>query len=222
MSNNNKTTKKSGLFDGLSRQNIVLMSGIAIAPVAVVANNFHNSAALALGFTIIALLGVTACRFIPKKIVYTVRVIIYALIAGLAVIPAYLALRHFYGMEMVENLGVYLPLMAVNPLILTKTETRFSLRPPHLMLVELLGYIMGFNIVCVAVGTTRDVLVNRQIGAIHFDVGFEVPALSSTFGGLIIIGIAAGAFRQQYNMRKARKIRKAEKERLRRKMIEEL
>jgi electron transport complex protein RnfE len=198
------------------------MSGIAIAPVAVVANNFENAVALSVAFTIIAFLSVFVCRFIPKKIVYTVRVIIYALIAGLTVIPAYLAVSYFYGDEVVQNLGVYLPILAVNPLILTKTETRFSLRPPHLMILELAGYVTGFNVVCIAVGIVRDVLTNRQIGGLRFDPGFEIPAVSATFGGLIIVGLAAGWFRWQYNRTKARRAKKAEKERIRQKMLEEV
>jgi electron transport complex protein RnfE len=210
------------LSDGLVRQNIVLMSGIAIGPVAVVANSFENAAALSVGFTIIAFLSIIACRFIPKKLVYTIRVIIYALIAGASVIPAYFAVTQIYGAEVADNLGVYLPILAVNPLILTKTETRFSLRPFHLMIIELAGYITGFNVVCIAVGIVRDILANRQIGELGFDLGFEVPAVSATFGGLMIVGLAAGLFRHRYTRAKENRAKKLEKEREHRKILEEL
>ncbi|MCL1789360.1 MAG: hypothetical protein FWG33_03300, partial [Oscillospiraceae bacterium] len=140
-------------------------------------------------------------------------IIIYALIAGLVFIPVYIALVFLYGAEAVESLGVYLPILAVNPLILTKTETRFRLRPVFSMTLELAGYITGFNLVCLVVGITRDLLVNRRIGNFDFDLGFTVPAVSTTFGGFIIVGIAAGLFRWQYNQSKERRAKKAEKER---------
>ena len=115
------STEKSNLrlSDGLVRQNIVLMSATAIGPVAACATNYENALALSVGFTIIAFVSVILCRLVPKKIVYTIRVIIYALIAGVAFIPAYLAVREFYGQEIVAALGVYFPVLVVNPLILT-------------------------------------------------------------------------------------------------------
>ena len=204
------------LSDGLVRQNIVLMSGTAIAPVAACATNYENAVALSVGFTMIAFLSIAICRFVPKKIVYTLRVIIYALIAGLSFIPTYMALVYFYGSEVIDNLGVYLPILAVNPLILTKTETRFSLRPFHLMTLELAGYITGFNVACISVGIIRDLMVNARIGNIEVNVtGFGVPAASTTFGGLLLVGIAAGIFRWMYNQSKERQAKKAEKERQR-------
>ncbi|MCL1903039.1 MAG: hypothetical protein FWF94_01310 [Oscillospiraceae bacterium] len=201
------------LSDGLIRQNIVLMSGAAIAPVAACANNYDNAVILAVGFSMIAFFSIIICRFIPQNIVYTIRIIIYALIAGLVYIPTHIVLTLLYGAAAVEALGVYLPILAVNPLILTKTETRFRLRPIFMMTLELAGYITGFNLVCLAVGITRDILINRRIGNFDFDLGFTVPAISTTFGGFIVVGLMAGIFRWRYNKSKEQKVKKAEKER---------
>ena len=217
-----KSNSRYQLSDGLVRQNIVLMSATAVAPVAACAVNYHNAVAISVGFTIMMFVGVLLCRFVPKTVVYTIRVIIYALIAGLSFIPAYIAVKAFYGQEMLDALSVYFPVLAVNPLILTKTETRFSLRPPHLMLLELAGYITGFNLVCIAVGTFRDVLTNSKIGNFEVSAGFTVPAFSTTFGGLIIVGVSAGLFRWLYNQSKERKARRLEKEMRRQRMIDEV
>lgn len=217
-----KKNSNSRLTDGLVRHNIVLMSGTAIAPVAACATDYHNALALSVGFTIISLISILLCWFIPKKIGYTIRVTLYALIAGLAYIPAYMTLNAFYGEEIIRGLGVYLPILAVNPLILTKTETRFSLRPFHLMTLELAGYITGFNLVCLSVGIIRDILTNRRVGNFEFDMGFDIPALSTTFGGLILVGVLAGLSRWLYNQSKERKIKKAEKERRHLEMLKEV
>ncbi|MDR0197377.1 MAG: NADH:ubiquinone oxidoreductase subunit RnfE [Oscillospiraceae bacterium] len=213
---------KQRLSDGLVRQNIVLMSGIAITPVAACATDFEKSLSLSLGFTIIAFFSVLLCRFIPKRIVYTIRVIIYALIAGLVYIPAYFALNAVFGEAATAELGLYLPILAVNPLILTKTETRFCLRPPHLMTIELLGYIVGFDIVCILVGTLRDIMVNGRVGWMNLNAGFYIPAFETTFGGLIITGAAAGMCRAAYNSHKRKRTEKAEKEKQRQEFIKEV
>ncbi|MCL2071645.1 MAG: hypothetical protein FWH07_05355 [Oscillospiraceae bacterium] len=207
------------LSDGLVRQNIVLMSSIAIAPVAACATNYENALALSVGFTVIAFFSVLICRFIPQNIVYTIRIIIYAIVAALVFIPAYMLLEFLYGSEVATGLGVYLPILAVNPLILTKTETRFRLRPLHLMTLELAGYITGFNLVCIGVGIARDILINRRIANFNVDLGFTVPAASTTFGGFIIVGIAAGLFRWLYNQSKERQSKKAEKEKVHQELL---
>jgi len=207
------------LFDGLTRQNIVLMSGIAIAPVAAAAVNFESSLALSLGFSFIALFSVLICRFVPKKIVYTIRVIIYAAVACLVYIPALLLIERIFGRETADGLSVYLPVLAVNPLILTKTETRFCLRPVPLMLIELGGYIAGFDIVCIIVGILRDVMINGRIGWLTAEAGFYVPAFETSFGGLMIIGVTAGLFRAVYDSGKRKKAKKLEEERIRQELI---
>ena len=203
------------LSDGLTRQNIVLMSGIAIAPVAMCATNYDSAIILSVGFTMIAFLSVLLCRFVPKHISYMVRVVLYALIAGVVYIPTYLYLVYAYGAEAVAALGVYLPLLTVNPLILSKTETRFRLRPLPMMTLELAGYLTGFNVVCIAVGTARDILANGRIGIYEVEFGLSIPAVSTGFGGLLLIGIAAGVFRWWYNRMRAREERELEKERKR-------
>lgn len=213
---------KQHLLDGLVRHNVVLMSGIAIAPVAAGAVNFESSLALALGFSVIALVSVFICRFIPKKIVYTIRVIIYAVIAGLVYIPALMLLNMIFGEDVTTGLGVYLPVLAVNPLILAKTETRFCLRPAHLMLIELLGYIAGFDAVCVIVGISRDVLTNGRIGWATAELGFYIPALETVFGGLMFVGVSAGLFRALYDESKRKKAKRLEDERRKQEFIKEV
>jgi len=213
---------KKHLFDGLVRHNVVLMSGIAIAPVAAAAVNFESSLALALGFSVIAPISVFLCRFVPRKIVYTIRVLIYAVIAGLVYIPALMLINTVFGADVAASLGVYLPILAVNPLILAKTETRFCLRPIHLMMIELLGYIAGFDAVCIIVGLSRDVLTNGRIGWATVDLGFYVPALETVFGGLMFVGVAAGLFRAIYDANKRKKAKKLEAERKRLEFIKEV
>jgi electron transport complex protein RnfE len=219
---NKVITSRLRLTDGLIRQNVVLMSGIAIAPVVACATDYNSALALALGFSTVAFLSVILCRLIPKNIVYTIRVFIYALIAGLMVIPAYLAVSYSYGQAAADALGVYLPVLAVNPLILTKTETRFVLRPFHLMTLELAGYITGFNIVCIGIGIIRDMLANQRIGDYEVAAWLQVSAASTVFGGLIIVGVAAGFFRWQYNLSKERHEKRLAKERELQRMIEEV
>ncbi|MCL2087373.1 MAG: NADH:ubiquinone oxidoreductase subunit RnfE [Oscillospiraceae bacterium] len=197
-----KEKTKGSLSDGLWRQNVVLVSGLLIGPVAAGATNFENAVAIALVFTPLTLLTVLACRLIPRKIVYTVRVILYALVAALFYIPTIIMAEHLVGSAVVTSVGIYLPILMVNPVILTKSETRFYLMPLKDMLPELLGYVLGFGIVCITTGLIRDIAVNGRIGWFRLDTDFSIPAMETTFGGFIMLGIAAAVVRQIMNRKK--------------------
>ena len=196
---NAQTTLKGRPSDGLVRQNIVLMSGLLTGPVIAGARDFESAAAICVIFTLITFFSIALCRFVPRKLVYTLRIIIYAVVSALLYIPAYLACRHILNDDAVIKAGVYLPVLVVNHVILSKTETRFFHLPYGSMLLESLGYIAGFDAVCMITGTIRDIFVNSRIGEMSFDIGFDVPALETTFGGFIIVGVLAGLCRAVYN-----------------------
>ena len=194
-----KPVIKSRLSDGLFRQNIVLMSGLLIGPVIAGAVDFESAAVISIVFTIITFFSVAFCRFVPRRMVYTVRIIIYALVASALYIPAYLTCQQIMGDDAVVKVGIYLPVLVVNHVILSKTETRFFHLPYITMLIEALGYIAGFVVVCMITGIIRDIFANSAIGSVYFYPGFEIPALETTFGGFIIVGILAGLCRALYN-----------------------
>ena len=191
--------------DGLVRQNIVLMSGLMTGPVIAGAKDFESAAAISIVFSIITFFSVALCRLIPRNLVYTVRIIVYAVVASALYVPAFLACQAVMGEAAVVKVGIYLPVLIVNHVILSKTETRFFHLSYSQMLIEALGYIAGFVSVCMITGIIRDIFVNSQIGAINFYVGFEIPALEATFGGFIIVGVLAGLCRALFNYSQSRK-----------------
>ncbi|MCL2077069.1 MAG: NADH:ubiquinone oxidoreductase subunit RnfE [Oscillospiraceae bacterium] len=185
--------------DGLVRQNIVLMSGLLTGPVIAGAKDFESAAAISVVFALITFFSVALCRIVPKKLVYTVRIIIYAIIASAIYIPAYLIAQSLVGDGAIIKAGIYLPVLVTNHVILSKTETRFFQLSYGYMLLETIGYIAGFVAVCMITGIIRDIFVNSQIGSIRVDMGFDVPAFETTFGGFIIVGVLAGLCRALFN-----------------------
>ena len=64
-----KTTKPAVSFDGIFRQNIVLMSGLVTAPIIVAATTAERALILTISFFMISYLSILVCRYIPRKIV---------------------------------------------------------------------------------------------------------------------------------------------------------
>ena len=74
-------------MDGLLLQNPVLERGLVLAPVIVASYNCQYSLLLGLSFVLITFATVLISSFIPKKIPYTIRIILYTLIACGVFVP---------------------------------------------------------------------------------------------------------------------------------------
>ncbi len=195
-------------FDGLFRQNIVLTSGLVTAPIIVAATTAERAAALSLSFLMISYLTLIICRAIPRKIAYTVRIILYALVASVVFIPTALLLDFLFP-ETAQAIHMYTEILVVNSLILAKTESRFYLIPFSSMAIDSLVYIAGYAIAAFAVGTVRELLTYGTLFGSHI-CNSLMPAAKSPFFGFFLLGLYAAACRYYYNRRRDKEARSAE------------
>lgn len=195
--------KKISLKDGIFKQNIVFMSGLLVAPVIACATTLMKSLAVCLVFSLVSFLTIVTCRAVPRKIAYTLRVILYTLAASAFYIPVYLFARAIFGDTVIASAGVYLPILVTNSLILSKTETRFYAEPVADMILDAAVFVIGFDAACVFIGALRELISAGTLGGLYISLPFTVPALETTFGGFLFVGIFAGLFRGVYNHRKA-------------------
>ena len=180
-------------FDGLLVNNTVLERGLVIAPVVVMANTAENGLILGLGFVLITFFGVLLASFVPKFFPYAIRVILYVLLACLLYIPVAWLLQFWFA-EAVARVGIFLPLLVTNSLIVTKTETRFLRKKRLPMLLDVLCHTLGFFLVIVVVGALREVLGSGTF--LGEAVGGGLYALTLPFGGFILLGLLAAALQR--------------------------
>ena len=193
---------KISLKDGFIKQNMVFMSGILIAPVIACGSSFMKSLAICFVFSLVTFLAIVICRFIPRTIVYTIRVILYSLAASVLYIPVILLAEALFGESLIASVGVYLPILVTNSLLLSKTETRFFHESMKRMIPDVLCFIGGFDAACLFTGFVRELLADSRLFGYEIDTLFTVPALETTFGGFLFIGIGAGVCRAIYNHKK--------------------
>lgn len=196
--------KITDLKDGLIKQNMIFMSGMLIAPVIACATTLMKSLAVCFVFSFVSFASILVCRFIPRTIVYTIRVTLYTIVAAVFYIPAAILAGIIFGEDIINGAGVYLPILITNSLILSKTETRFYLEPHGDMTKDVLSFIIGFDAACAVTGLLREFLASGRIGGAEVPILFTVPALETTFGGFLFVGIGAGLFRAVYNYSKSR------------------
>ncbi len=192
-------------FDGLFRQNIVLTSGLVTAPIIVAATTAERAAMLSLSFLLISYSTLIICRAIPRKIAYTVRIILYALVAAVVFIPTSLLLNVLFP-ETAQAVHMYTEILVVNSLILAKTESRFYLIPFSSMAIDSLVYITGYAIAAFAVGIVREILTYGTLFGSHI-CNSLMPAAKSPFFGFFLLGLYAAACRHFYNRRRVKEDR---------------
>ena len=192
-------TRKARLSDGIIKQNPVLMSGLFAVPVIGAATSWETALAVCYMFTVVTVLSVGLCRLLPKKIAFAIRIVLYALIASLVYVPAVLTAQLIFPVGLTEGISLYMAVIVTNPLILTKTESRFFLRTPLQMFKDVFGFVIGFDLACLLVGVIRDILTDNIIGNMIVPLSFQMPSMNTVCGGFILVGVLAGLFRALYN-----------------------
>ncbi|MGN1340281.1 MAG: Rnf-Nqr domain containing protein [Oscillospiraceae bacterium] len=189
--NNNPSRKIS--LDGLFRQNIVLMSGLVTAPIIVAATTFERALVLTLSFLMISYSTILICRLIPKKLVYTVRIMIYAAVAAAMYIPTALLLGALFP-DAAASVSMYIEIIVVNSLVLAKTESRFYLMPYGEMALDALIYVLGYAMAAFAVGIIREFLAYGSLFGLRVCDPL-MPAAKTPFFGFLLLGLLAAVCR---------------------------
>lgn len=181
--------------EGILTRNPLFSSGVIIAPAAAACTGFYSSAILAMVFTVVTFVTIALCSFVPRKIVYTVRIILYTIVASLVYVPVHLFFMSGEQLsEMYLALGIYAPLLITNSLITLRTESKFyRLARPYML--RLAGfYVIGYDLSLMTFGGLRGFLTTGTILGIKV-LPFSIPALSNVYGGFILLAIVSAAFR---------------------------
>lgn len=192
---NEKKPFDKTVFDGLFMKNTVLASGLVIAPVALSATTFSNAVVLAVVFSCITFFTVIISSFVPRDIFYAIRIILYTFIASLVYVPVTVIFGPVFETEF-SSIGVMIPLLISNSLIVSRSELHFFRLERVRMMVELIFYILGFDVVVILVGFLREVFAYGSIGDNILGIPLTFPALSATFGGFILLGVLSAILKK--------------------------
>ncbi|MCD7824144.1 MAG: electron transport complex subunit E [Oscillospiraceae bacterium] len=173
--------------------NALLSSGSIIAPAVVVATSFQSALALCIVFSIVTFLTVLICSFVPRKLVYTVRIIVYTFVASLVYIPVAILMENIMPAQFTA-LGIYAPLLITNSFITMKTESKFF-RLKRGFMAELCGfYILGYDLALLFFGFMRELLTNGGLFGVQF-LPLSIPSVGTVYGGFILLALTAATFR---------------------------
>ncbi|MDR0764060.1 MAG: electron transport complex subunit E [Synergistaceae bacterium] len=189
--------------NGVITENPILVQCIGLCPALATSTSAVNgmgmgiaAAAVLVGSNVV----ISAIRkFVPDEIRIPIFIV---LIAGFVTVTQFLISGFFPELD--KSLGIFIPLIVVNCVILARAEA-FAFKNGALdSLFDGIGTGLGFTIALTALGAARELLGNGTIFDIKLTpAGFQ-PGLLAILppGGFIALGIFMGAFRK-YQERKA-------------------
>lgn len=184
--------------DRLFLNNPVLIAGFGLAPIVIAATTLSNALVLALGVLLMLtptrVLAAAVCSKVPAHL----RLLVYALCAGLVYIPTYMIVRGVFGVG-IEAVGLYLPLLVVEPIIIKRAE-----RPqPETVMMALrkgLATTAGFLLALFLCAALREYLGLGTLLGHPVAAGAPFPLANYTAGGFILIGLLAAFWRWCQNL----------------------
>ncbi len=187
--------RKNSVFDGLLNDNTVLSSFMVISPIIICGDTLRNAVALIYAFSAITFLSVMFGSFVPQKLPYALKIIIYAVISSLVYIPVRLAAEQFFP-DIIPRIGIYFMLLAVNSLITVQTEAKFYRMKRGRMILSLIFYIVGFDTVMLITASVRELLAYGTVYDRIVDADILISGLGKPFGGFIFLGLFCGVYRK--------------------------
>ena len=187
--------KRPTVFDGLLSDNTVLSGLMVISPVIICGDTLKNAEALIYAFSAITFLSVLISSFVPQKLPYALKIILYAVISSLVYIPVKIAAQEFYP-ESITRIGIYYPLLAVNSLVVFQTEAKFFRMKKPQMILTLIFCILGFDAVILITAFIRELIAYGTINSNMVDVDMIISGLAEPFGGFIFLGLLCGLYRK--------------------------
>lgn len=130
-------------------------------------------------------------KFIPQK----VRIPAYVtVIAGFVTVVQMLLKAYVPALD--KALGIFIPLIVVNCIILARAETFASKNPPLAAAVDGLGMGLGFTLALIVMGGIREILGNGSFFGLSLFGANASPALVFILppGGFLTFGILIGIF----------------------------
>ena len=183
MSSSNSVTER--LFNGLIKENPTFVLTLGMCPTLAVTTKAMNG--LGMGLTTLAVLALSNLIISLLRKVIPDRVRIPAFIVIIASFVTILQLLlEAYLPSLNKALGVYIPLIVVNCIILGRAEAYAYSHPPIASLFDGIGMGLGFTVALTAIGAVREILGQGKI----FDIGI----MRNGYVPIAIFGLAPGAF----------------------------
>lgn len=173
------------LYNGIVKENPVLVLMLGMCPTLAVTTSAKNGLGMGVATMAVLIMSNLIISIFRKVIPSGVRVPVYIIIIA-SFVTIVEMLMHAYVTSLYSSLGIFIPLIVVNCIILGRAETYASKNNPILSIFDGVGIGLGFTLGLTVIGIIRELLGAGTI--------FDFRVMPESFEPVSIFVMAPGAF----------------------------
>jgi Na+-translocating ferredoxin:NAD+ oxidoreductase subunit E len=170
---------------GIYTENPVYRMALGLCPVLAVSNTVENSVGMGVAATFVLLGSNIVVSLIKNMVPKKIRIPMFIVVIASFVTIIDLAMAA-YAPALHKSLGIFVPLIVVNCVILGRAEAFASKNTIMDSIADALGMGVGFTLALLTLGITREVLGNGTF--------WGYPILGQDFTPILIFVLPPGAF----------------------------
>ena len=176
------------LKEGLLTQNPVLVQLLGMCSTLAITTTISNGIGMGLSVTIILTLSNIFISLLRKIIPEQVRIACYIVVIAGFVTMVDLLLQAFFP-DIAESLGVFIPLIVVNCIILARAESFASKNKPAVAAVDGICQGIGYTLVLLVMSAIRELLGSGALaGSQIFPAEYSASLIAQPVGGFLTLG----------------------------------
>jgi Na+-translocating ferredoxin:NAD+ oxidoreductase subunit E len=186
------------LLNGLRDQNPGFVQLLGLCPLLAVSTSVANALGLGLATLVVLLTSNALAALAGPRLPREVRLAVFVVVIAAAVTAVELSMAAWWpGLH--ASLGIFLPLIVTNCLVLARAESFASREPLSRALLDGLAMGLGFLVALLLLGATRELIGQGSLGAdLHLLLGERMRdagwRIFDREHGLLIALLPPGAF----------------------------
>ena len=173
------------LYNGIVKENPVFVLMLGMCPTLAVTTSAINGVGMGLSSLVVLAISNLVISLLRKIIPDEVRLPAFIVVVASFVTVVEL-LMEAYMQSLYGALGIYIPLIVVNCIILGRAEAYASKNPPLPSLFDGIGMGLGFTIGLTVIGAIREILGNGSVFGVSIP-GYEPMAFFIRAPGAFLV-----------------------------------
>lgn len=192
------TEAREIFYKGLWKQNPGIVQLLGLCPLLAVSSTVVNALSLGLATTLVMAMASGSVAIIRNLIPAALRIPVFILIIAVLVTVITLLIQA-YAQPLYLVLGIFLPLITTNCIVMARVEAFASKQPTGLAILDGISMGLGLTLVLVALGALREFFGQGTLFS-GFDLALGEFAKAWTltlipdYGGFILAILPPGAF----------------------------
>ncbi|MDX9826458.1 MAG: electron transport complex subunit RsxE [Spirochaetia bacterium] len=175
---------------GIIYENPLLMLMIGLCSALAVTSSVANGVGMGLAMTFVMLFSEIVISVFRKVIPNSVRIPIFIIIIAAFTTMVDLVMKAYFP-DLSKSMGVFIPLIVVNCIIMGRVEAFASKQKPLTAIFDALGMGLGYTWVMIAISAVRELLGNGSLAGIPIMPASYQPILFFILppGGFLVFGL---------------------------------